>query len=124
MPFYPGDFQPVCTKQLCSYRDNVTSFIDFGVQIVGISKNSPEDHASFAEQYGFTFPLLSDPGHKTAKAYGCTSLLMLGGISRAVFIVGRDREVLYRYVEATVFTRRTAGELIEILAELKGAGRI
>src|SRR5579871_6362033 len=65
--FYPGDFTPVCTKQLCNYRDNLMSFIDFGVQIVGISRNSPSEHAHFAEEYGFSFPLLSDPGQKVAR---------------------------------------------------------
>src|SRR5690348_9026815 len=57
--FYPGDFTPVCTKQLCSYQDSIESFKRFGVQLVGISKNSPQEHRKFKEHYKFEFPLLS-----------------------------------------------------------------
>ena len=35
--FYPGDDTPVCTKQLCNYRDNLGVFGDLGVQVIAIS---------------------------------------------------------------------------------------
>src|SRR5262249_7030977 len=85
--FYPGDFTRVCTKQLCNYRDNWDEFSNLGVQVVGVSKNPVEQHVKFNQQYQFPFPLLSDPDHKVAKAYGCASILLLGGISRATVIV-------------------------------------
>lgn len=117
--FYPGDFTMVCTAQLCNYRDNLDAFNELGVQIVGISANSPEEHIEFAKRYEFPFSLLSDPNHEVAKAYGCTSLLMLGGVSRAVFILGKNGRILYRYVEPTAITRRKADELVKILQDLK-----
>ncbi|MEW6056914.1 MAG: peroxiredoxin [Bdellovibrionota bacterium] len=117
--FYPGDFTMVCTKQLCNYRDNLEAFNQFGIQIVGISGNPSESHAEFAKEYDFSFRLLSDPKKEVAKAYGCNSLLMLGGVSRAVFIVGKNGRLLYRYVEPTALTRRKADELIEVLKDLR-----
>jgi len=117
--FYPGDFTPVCTKQLCNYRDHMGRFAHFGVQVVGISGNSVQSHGEFAEQYEFGFPLLSDPDRTAAKAYGCTSLLMLGGVSRAVCIVNRKGILLYRYVEPTSLTRRRADELVQVLEDLQ-----
>lgn len=85
--FYPGDFTMVCTKQLCNYRDNREKFSQFGIQVVGVSANDPDSHSKFAQQYDLPFKLLSDPDKRVARAFGCTSLLMFGGISRAVFII-------------------------------------
>src|SRR5271170_7227000 len=87
LAFYPGDFTPVCTKQLCNYRDKMDQFQEFGIQIFGISKNPPESLLEFVKKYDFKFPLLSDPERTVAKLFGCTSMLMLGMASRALFIM-------------------------------------
>lgn len=117
--FYPGDFTPVCTKQLCSYRDAYERFNSYGIKIIGISSNPPESHQKFIEKYQFGFPLLSDPDKSIFKSYGVTSLFMFGGTSRAVFILGKGGMVLYRHVEATPLTHRKPGELLEIVDGLK-----
>lgn len=122
--FYPGDFTPVCTRQLCGYSENMETFRSFGVEVIGISSDSVGSHAKFAGKHGFPFALLSDPDKKVAKAYGCTSLFMLGKVSRAVFVVGKDGEILYKRVEATVVTHRSAADLREVLDGLKAAGKI
>jgi peroxiredoxin Q/BCP len=119
LAFYPGDFRIVCTKQLCDYRDRQDEFAGLGIQIVGVSADLPEEHKRFSQEHRFAFPLLCDPGRKTAKAYGCASLLMLGNQSRAVFVIGRDGKILYRYVEPTIVTRRGADELMGILKGLR-----
>jgi peroxiredoxin len=119
LAFYPGDFTPVCTKQLCSYKDHEDDFKRFNLQILGISANPPESHAKFAQHYGFRFPLLTDEKRAVSKAFGCTSLLMLGGVSRAVFILDSQGTILYRYVEPTILTRRKPGELLRILENLR-----
>ncbi len=124
LAFYPGDFTPVCTKQLCSYADNIEAFRRFGVEVVGISSDSPESHAKFAGKHGFPFALLSDPDKQVAKAYGCTSLFMLGKVSRAVFLVGKSGEILYKHVEPTVVTHRNADDLTRVLEALKAKGEI
>lgn len=119
LAFYPGDFTPVCTRQLCTYRDKIEDFKKFNVQIFGISSNPVESHAKFAEKYEFPFLLLSDPGKLTAKKYDCASILLLGQISRAVFILNTRGIVLYRYVEPTTITHRKPEELVHILSDLK-----
>jgi peroxiredoxin Q/BCP len=110
----------VCTKQLCDYRDHLEQFVQLGVQIVGISKNSTSEHIKFARAHKFPFLLLSDSGQSVAKMYGCTSLLMMGTVSRAVFIVNTQGIILYRYVEPIALTRRTADELLDVISDLKG----
>lgn len=122
--FYPGDFTPVCTKQLCAYQDALNEFVKLGLMIVGISKNSPDEHQEFKKRYGFSFPLLSDPDRTITKAYGVTSLFLLGGTSRAVFVVGQDKKIKYRYVEPTTLTHRKPGELLQILGNLRSEQKL
>lgn len=119
LAFYPGDFTPVCTKQLCTYRDRIEDFNKFNVQIFGISANTSSSHAEFVRKYDFPFLLLSDPNKLVAKAYDCTSILLLGRISRAVFILNTSGIILYRYVEPTTLTKRKPEELVAILNDLK-----
>jgi len=119
LAFYPHDFSPVCTRQLCNYKDNIAEFQKFGVQIFGISGNTVEKHREFAKKYDFPFKLLSDPGNAVAKSYGCTSRLMLGNVTRAIFIVNKPGILLYRYIEPLTLTRRKAEELVGILGDMK-----
>ncbi|HEX4924841.1 MAG TPA: peroxiredoxin [Bdellovibrionales bacterium] len=122
--FYPGDFTPVCTAQLCNYRDNIERFAGHGVQVFGISEDAPEQHARFAKEFEFPFPLLTDKGQAVAKAYGCTSLFMFGKVSRAVFIINSRGAIVYRYVEPLAITRRKADDLIAVISDLKKDGSI
>ena len=46
--FYPGDDTPVCTKQLCDYRDNLSVFSDLGVDVLAINPQSLRSHEKFA----------------------------------------------------------------------------
>lgn len=122
--FYPGDFHTVCTKQLCAYQEAHDRFVDYGIQVVGISPNAPEEHQRFKSRYLFAFHLLSDPKKEVFKLYGVTSFFMLGGISRAVLIVAKNGTVLYRFVEPTVLSRRDPEELLIALDQLRSKGLI
>ncbi len=122
--FYPGDFTPVCTKQFCGYQENFEAFQKWNVQLLGLSKDSSEKHKSFSERYGFSFPLVTDIKNQVAKDYGCTSLYMLGRVSRAICIVGKDQRLLYRHVEPIAVTYRTSEDVFKTLEELKAKGLI
>lgn len=122
--FYPGDFTFVCTKQLCDYRDQQRMFQEYGVQVIGISSDPCPKHREFREKFQLPFRLLCDPEKNIARTYGCTSLLMFGGISRAVFVINREGKVVYRYVEPTTLSRRKSDEIAEIFMDLKKRGQI
>ncbi len=112
MVFYPGDFTPTCTAQLCEYRDRYEEFRELKIKMVGISPDRPEKHADFEKQYGFPFPLLSDPSSEVIKAYGCTSAFSFGMLpSRAIAIVSPQGEIVWRKVEAIAVTRQKADAL-------------
>ena len=68
--FYPKAATPGCTTEACDFRDNLSSLQGAGYSVLGISPDSPQEIEQFASDESLNFPLLSDPGHETAKAYG------------------------------------------------------
>lgn len=113
--FYPGDNTPVCTRQLCEYRDGIEAFAGLGVSVVGISSDSLESHRKFRSKHELPFVLLSDPNLEVARLYGCKGAL---GMKRAVFLVDEKGVVRYAHVEALALFRRRADELLEAIAIL------
>lgn len=67
--FYPRDNTPGCTKQACGFGELYPSFVERGVQIIGISKDSVTSHKRFKDKYQLPFILLSDPELEAIKAY-------------------------------------------------------
>jgi peroxiredoxin Q/BCP len=68
--FYPEAMTPGCTTEACDFRDNLNSFASAGVTVVGVSKDSVEKLARFAERDGLNFTLLSDEDHAVQERYG------------------------------------------------------
>lgn len=77
--FYPKAATPGCTTEACDFRDNLNSLRAAGYSVVGISPDTREDLAAFAEDESLNFPLLSDPGNKVAIAYGSFGEKNIGG---------------------------------------------
>jgi len=117
--FYPGDNTPVCTRQLCEYRDGIEAFADLGVAVVGISANTLESHRNFRDKFDLPFVLLSDADLEVAEKYGCKGVL---GMRRAVFLVDENSIVRYAHVEALSLFRRRASELLEVISTLDAEG--
>ncbi|MBQ1443947.1 MAG: thioredoxin-dependent thiol peroxidase [Renibacterium sp.] len=68
--FYPAASTPGCTKEACDFRDNLNSLATAGYAVVGISPDKPAALAKFSSKESLNFPLLSDPDHAVAEAYG------------------------------------------------------
>ena len=66
--FYPKADTPGCTTQACGLRDIAGEVGD--TAIVGISPDKPAAQKKFDTKYHLGFPLLSDPDHAVAEAYG------------------------------------------------------
>ena len=113
--FYPGDNTPVCTRQLCEYRDGVEAFAGLGVSVVGISSDDLDSHRSFRAKHDLPFVLLSDPDLEVAKLYGSKGAM---GMKRSVFLVDEKGVVRYEHVEALALFRRRAKELLEAIRSL------
>ena len=117
--FYPGDNTPICTRQLCEYRDGIEEFSELGVAVVGISSDNIESHQKFRSKHDLPFVLLSDPDLDVAKLYGCKGAL---GMKRAVFLIDEQGIIRYAHIESLALFRRRAEELIEAIAALDGGG--
>ncbi len=68
--FYPKDDTPGCTKEACAFRDRMGDYEKAGIQVYGVSLDSPESHRRFREKHNLNFALLTDEGGRVAEALG------------------------------------------------------
>ena len=97
--FYPKADTPGCTKQSCSVRDASKELKKLGAAAVGICPDLPPKQKKFDDKYSLGFPLLSDPDHKIAEAYGAWGeKSMYGrkyeGIIRSSFVIDGKGKIL------------------------------
>lgn len=111
--FYPGDETPVCTKQLCSVRDNWERYEQAGAEVIGISADSVEKHRSFAKNHDLPLRLLSDSAGKVIRAYEMNSFL---GTKRGVVVIDKAGVIRYRKTVVPIF-RPTDDEILTAIAK-------
>lgn len=92
--FYPKDDTPGCTKQACGLRDGWAE-IAKKAKVFGVSVDPIAKHRKFIDKYELPFPLLSDPDHQIAEAYGVwVEKKLYGrtymGTERTTFVIGPD----------------------------------
>ncbi len=94
--FYPKDDTPGCTKEACAFRDSFEVFTDAGADVIGISSDSVDKHATFAGRHSLPFTLLSDQGGKVRKSYGVPSVLGLlpGRVTYVIDQAGTVRSII------------------------------
>lgn len=67
--FYPQNETLVCTKQLCSLRDNWSEYLESKAVIVGISPGTKQEHLEFTKKYRLPLPLLADAERQITKIF-------------------------------------------------------
>lgn len=72
--FYPKAFTAGCTAQACNFRNLSAEFLASGAMRVGVSRDSVDKQAAFAEANRFDFPLIADTDGAVAKAFGAKRL--------------------------------------------------
>ena len=105
--FYPRDDTPGCTKEACAFRDRSSALAKLGVQVLGVSADSVDSHVKFRDKFKLNFPLLADPGHKVAEAYGAWREKTLYGktsmgIQRSTFLIDREGTVKKAWKKVSV----------------------
>lgn len=93
--FYPKDGTPGCTKEACAFRDTWDRFVQAKVQVLGISSDDQKSHEQFAKEEKLPFPILADPDHTWAKAFGVP--IHLGMTSRVSFLLDAEGKVAKIY---------------------------
>jgi len=115
--FYPKDDTPGCTKEACSFRDDLHKLTALGAQVVGVSVDDSKSHAEFAKKYHLPFPLLADSDKDVAARYGVLMNLGLIKIAkRYTFLIDPQGNInkIYDKVE----TSRHSQEIIDDLTKL------
>ena len=105
--FYPKDNTSGCTKEACSFRDDVRKFQKKNTVIVGVSANSVQSHRKFAEKFDLPFPLLSDEGKDLVTKYGVwKEKSMYGkkymGIERTTFVIDEKGTITHVFPKVKV----------------------
>ena len=113
--FYPKDDTPGCTKEACAFRDRMADYGEAGIQVYGVSLDSPESHRRFREKYNLNFSLLTDEGGRAAVALG---VLRESGekANRVTFLLDADGTIKRVYPEVSPETH--ADEILEDAASL------
>ena len=98
--FYPQNETIVCTRQLCSVRDNWSSYLATKATIVGISPATPDEHRRFSKSRDLPIPLLADPSRAATRIYARHGFFPLSW-TRAVVVIDakgiiRNRNVMLR----------------------------
>lgn len=96
--FYPKDDTPGCTREACSFRDNLPAFEGAGVPVYGVSADDSAAHARFVHKHGLNFPLLADPDRQLIQAMGVwVEKSLYGrryfGIARATFVISAEGRI-------------------------------
>lgn len=96
--FYPKDDTPGCTKEACSFRDNLPKFDGLDATILGISSDSFDSHKKFIQKYGLNFTLLSDEALRAHKLYDTwKEKSMYGkkywGTERSTFVIDKNGKI-------------------------------
>jgi peroxiredoxin (alkyl hydroperoxide reductase subunit C) len=96
--FYPMDFSPVCSDQLSIYQEVKPEIAEKGVELLGISVDSPYAHKAFQEKLGVDTTLLADfePKGAVAKAYG-SYIDGLGFANRTLVLIDEGGTVAWAY---------------------------
>ena len=116
LAFYPGDDTPMCTKQLCSYQDDLGVLTGLGAVLWGISAQDVTSHERFATKRGLSFPLLSDVDKRVHALYGAKGLLGLP--KRAVIVVDGVGVVRWAHTSQVGLTFQDTDTIAAVLKTL------
>ena len=88
------------------------------IAVIGISPDTPETQKKFDDKYNLGFPLLSDPDHKIAEAFGVWGeKKMYGktfmGIIRSSFLVDENGNIENTWYK--ISPKDTIPELMKVL---------
>ena len=116
--FYPKDDTSGCTKEACSFRDNLARVTSKGAVVLGVSRDDSKSHAKFRAKYDLNFPLLSDDDGRVTEAYGVWRMKnMYGreyfGIERTTFLIDEKGKIARIWPKVKV-----EGHTDEVLAAL------
>jgi len=103
LSFFVAASSPVCTNEMCTFRDSLSELSSLGTQVVAISNDGPFANKAFAEKYNLKFPVLGDYKSNTIRDYDVLMPHLLhvkdyDAAKRSVFIVDENGKIVYKWV--------------------------
>ena len=115
--FYPKDETRGCTAEACAFRDSYEVFAEAGAEVIGVSSDSVDKHAGFADHHKLPFTLLSDQGGAVRKSYGVPAALgVLPG--RVTYVIDRSGTVRHVFNSMTNIGRHI-DDALTVVQKLK-----
>lgn len=79
-------------------QDQYQAFQDAGAEVVTLAVASLQSVKGWCQRAGISYPMLADPKHRVAEAYGVYNLLGDGLAAPAVFVIDTDGRIVWHYV--------------------------
>jgi peroxiredoxin Q/BCP len=115
LAFYPGDFTPGCTKQMCQYRDNFEEFQGVEAVLLGISPQDVDSHERWIEKRQLPFPLLADTAKLVIDEYGVRGFGPIA-VKRSTFVIDAAGIVRHKRSASIGVTWDKPGALAKVVA--------
>ena len=120
LSFFVAASSPVCTTEMCTFRDRWSEISNLGAQVIGISNDGPFANKSFAEKFNITYPVLGDYKSKTIRDYDILmpDLLHVKGYDaakRSVFVLDENGTIRYKWVSESPLVEPNYQEIIDFL---------
>ena len=120
LSFFVAASSPVCTNEMCTFRDSVSELSNLGAQVVAISNDGPFANKAFAEKYNLKFPVLGDYKSKTIRDYDILMPHLLhvkdyDAAKRSVFIVDENGKIVYKWVSDNPLVEPNYNEIKDFL---------
>jgi peroxiredoxin Q/BCP len=109
--FYPADFTPGCTREACAIRDLHAEILQVGLDVAGVSPQTPESHRAFREKYKLPYTLLADVDKFVIRMYDVQGPFGFG-VRRATYLIDQARYIRsavladFRIAEHAEFVKR------------------
>ena len=117
--FYPKDMTSGCTAEACSFRDHRDDLLKAGMEVVGVSVDSDQQHRKFTEKHGLNFPLIADTDKRLVELFGVwQEKSMYGrkymGTVRTTFIINEEGVVEQIIGPKQIKTKIHAEQLLKV----------
>ncbi len=120
LSFFVAASSPVCTTEMCTFRDRWDEISNLGAQVIGISNDGPFANKAFAEKFNLNYPVLGDYKSKTIRDYDILmpDLLHVKGYDaakRSIFILDENGTIRYKWVSESPLVEPNYQEIIDFL---------
>ena len=123
LAFFPAALSPVCTKEMCSFRDSFAELSQAGAQVVAVSIDGPFANKQFTEMHGLNFPVLSDYARDAVRKYGVVMPDLLhvkqyNAAKRSVFVIDPNGTVKYKWVSDNPLIEPNYNEIKQVIKSI------